>query len=303
MRRAEQPVLHVTRPIGQRSLDGRQFSVHVLLAELLKHRPSFRQPAALHQAPRAFGNAENQEEENRRRKCQQPEHPPPCHVGIEMLGDVIIRDVGQHDPDHDIELIHHHQPPAQPRRRNLGNVHRRDHRHAADGQPAEEPGEKKLPPVPRQAASQGRDEKEYGQQEQRFLRPQTSDGLPMANDPMSVPSMANATVTPSQSSFRWKTSCSALFAPEMTAVSKPKIKPPSAAMIAPRMSTPCRKEVGWLPTCLAMLFVQCGMRRLVGGERAAECACPKTTPCFVVQPSRLPRQAGRLHQELFSDRH
>ena len=54
-------------------------------------------------------------------------------------------------------------------RRNLGNVQRRDHRRAADGQPADEAGNQELPPVLRQAATGRRHEIAGGQHKQDIL--------------------------------------------------------------------------------------------------------------------------------------
>ena len=65
-----------------------------------------------------------------------------------------------------------------------------------------------------------------------LLRPQTSAGLPAKMDPMIVPIRAMATVNPRKFSFRRKMDLRAPVVPDMTAVSKPKRKPPRAATIA-----------------------------------------------------------------------
>ena len=62
-------------------------------------------------------------------------------------------------------------------------------------------------------------------------RPYLSPGTPPKIAPMMVPHRALETVTPSMASERWKISFSAEVAPAITAVSKPKSRPPRAATI------------------------------------------------------------------------
>jgi hypothetical protein len=63
------------------------------------------------------------------------------------------------------------------------------------------------------------------------LRPNFSVGLPELIDPIIVPIRATATVKPNRKSPRLNTCSNDEIVPEMTAVSKPNKKPPSAATI------------------------------------------------------------------------
>ena len=60
--------------------------------------------------------------------------------------------------------------------------------------------------------------------------PQASEGRPAAIEPTTVPINAEATVNPSQKSLSSKTFLSWSVVPWMTIVSKPKSRPPRAAM-------------------------------------------------------------------------
>src|SRR5579883_1492013 len=60
-------------------------------------------------------------------------------------------------------------------------------------------------------------------------RPNRSPTYPASPAPMIVPQSAQDTVTPSVAGLRWKTWVSAWVVPAMTAVSKPKSRPPRAA--------------------------------------------------------------------------
>lgn len=70
-----------------------------------------------------------------------------------------------------------------------------------------------------------------------FLRPNMSVSLPAHRAPTMVPISAIATVKPRPLLERWKTSFSASVVPEITAVSNPKISPPSEATIALRTTS------------------------------------------------------------------
>jgi len=60
--------------------------------------------------------------------------------------------------------------------------------------------------------------------------------------PKIVPIVAMATKKPLPNSLRWKTSFRVSVAPEMTAVSNPKIRPPIAATTALRMTSGVMRE-------------------------------------------------------------
>ncbi len=81
-----------------------------------------------------------------------------------------------------------------------------------------------------------------------LLRPQKSAGLPAKIDPTIVPIKAMATVKPREFSFRPYVVLSASVVPEMTAVSKPKRKPPRAAT----MALPIRAGDGANADCAAV---------------------------------------------------
>ena len=69
-----------------------------------------------------------------------------------------------------------------------------------------------------------------------FLRPYLSAGIPAVRAPRMVPMSAVATVNPRPAGLRLNSWASATVVPEITAVSKPKIRPPSEATIALRMT-------------------------------------------------------------------
>jgi hypothetical protein len=66
------------------------------------------------------------------------------------------------------------------------------------------------------------------------LRPSESAGFSITTEPTIVPMSADATVKPSQNSSNPKSCWMAFSAPEITAVSKPKRRPPKAATAAER---------------------------------------------------------------------
>jgi len=69
-----------------------------------------------------------------------------------------------------------------------------------------------------------------------FFRPYFSAGRPAINEPSIVPNKADETVKPCHVSDNDHNSCMDLSTPEITAVSKPKRKPPSAATIELRVA-------------------------------------------------------------------
>src|SRR2546422_6841621 len=95
------------------------------------------------------------------------------------------------------------------------------------------------PPMKRNATSEGqfhaaaqpRAETKYKMAMSRRLsrRPSLSPGNPASIDPMTVPQRALATVMPNIPGESWKVCLRAPVVPEMTAVSKPNRRPPSAA--------------------------------------------------------------------------
>ena len=83
-------------------------------------------------------------------------------------------------------------------------------------------------------------------------RPNRSPGMLASIAPMIVPHRAMATVKPSEAGVRWYRFTSALVAPAMTAVSKPKSSPPSAATIVLLTSSALRWPL--LPLLDALLM-------------------------------------------------
>jgi hypothetical protein len=69
-----------------------------------------------------------------------------------------------------------------------------------------------------------------------WFRPQALAGQLTSTEPTIVPTSALATVNPSEKLLSWKTFVSASVVPEMTAVSKPKSRPPREATIVLKRS-------------------------------------------------------------------
>ena len=78
----------------------------------------------------------------------------------------IVREVGEQDPQNDVELGDRHQPAPERGGGDLRDVHRRDDRGPADAQAAEEAEDEKRGPAPGQSAPDRRDEVEESDGEQ-----------------------------------------------------------------------------------------------------------------------------------------
>src|SRR5690606_19961394 len=71
-----------------------------------------------------------------------------------------------------------------------------------------------------------------------ILRPYLSAGTPPYRAPMTVPMRAMETVSPCSKGLEFQSTCRVCSAPEITAVSKPKRKPPRAAEMDQRKIFP-----------------------------------------------------------------
>ena len=98
-----------------------------------------------------------------------PQHPSPFRSTQIHLGDQVVRQERDKNAQHNVELLGRHKTPAKPRRRDLGDVQRRDDRRTADRQSTQQPeGEKRIP-IPCQSAAQRPNKIEDGQDHERPL--------------------------------------------------------------------------------------------------------------------------------------
>ena len=115
------------------------------------------------------------------------------------------------------------------------------------------------------------------------LRPKRSARLPATMAPQIVPMVAMATIMPSPKEDRAYSSVSFSSAPEMTAVSKPKSRPPREATMALRM-TRGGMDVFCADDFVVMLAPHCG-----DGARVA----PRTLAVLRCEPKKLIGQTIR----------
>ena len=111
--------------------------------------------------------------------------------------------VGEQNPRDHVELEESHQPSALIGRRDLGNVHRPDHRRSPNRQPADESEEQQRRPIPGQRASQRRKpgRRWPGCADCRAC-PRRSPGMLAARAPITVPHKAIDTVSPNPADVR-----------------------------------------------------------------------------------------------------
>ena len=132
------------------------------------------QPAGTFGNPQAHGGV------NEGRKGFDAQHPPP---GVRAdAGQQCVRQKGDQNAEHDVELKQSGQPTATGGRCDFGDVQRRGHRRDADPQSADEPRDHEGVHVGRQSRPDGRDEVEHADPQQRFLaaevigRPASDEG-------------------------------------------------------------------------------------------------------------------------------
>ena len=148
--------------------------------------------------------------------------------------DIEIRHVGQQDAEDDVDLKCSHQPAAPFRRSNLRNVHGSEHGAAANAEAADDAKEKQGIPIPRKRAANGRDYVRHGENAQGVAMADALAWMPANIAPMTVPINALETVKPKLTAAECENCVSMCVVPAMTAVSKPKSRPPRAPTNVPR---------------------------------------------------------------------
>ena len=130
----------------QRGVDFREHDFRfVRVGELGEHFARLLVLALEHEAARRFRNEEQQQHEDAGRNGAAGQHPAPAFgvhpvrvtVAAELL-DEVVHEVRHRDAADDRDLLVGHQRAALGRRRDLGDVHRREHRGEADAHAAEE---------------------------------------------------------------------------------------------------------------------------------------------------------------------
>src|SRR4051812_16590510 len=134
-------------------------------------------------------------------------------------------------------------------------------------------------------------------------RPNRSLGAPAAREPTIVPIRALATVNPSSPPERPKTRFRASVVPEMTAVSKPKRKPPRAAttVLSSRRRPPAAVRVGasssGVSRCMAILS---GMKEIQGQSTGGDAG--RADGRFFGMPGEFEGKAERLGDQAGQER-
>ena len=136
--------------------------------------------SAQHQPARTFGNKEDDDEENQRRKGFGPQHAPPHFIdedpphprrfetgGLSHAEQQVIDRIGRQKSHRDCQLVKRDQHAPAARRRHLGDVKRRDDRNDADAQPAHDPVDDQLREIGAKGASHGRHREQHGRNEHR----------------------------------------------------------------------------------------------------------------------------------------
>ncbi|MPM87559.1 hypothetical protein SDC9_134659 [bioreactor metagenome] len=203
-----------------------------------------------HQPARSLGNGEQQQDEDRRRRGHHAEHPAPSGLFGDDLADDEVAQVGEQDAEHDIELDEADQAAALGRRGDLSGVDRCTHARHADADTAEEPEEHEDVVTEGAFGCQGgpqrTDEVEGTDDEQHLAAAVLVGELPGEIAPTMVPMVAIATVKPRPLEVRLYTRSREVVVPEITAVSKPKIKPPMEATMALRMTSELAPALCWV---------------------------------------------------------
>ena len=157
------------------------------------------------------------------------ELPAPLRVAESHGADHVIREIRQQDAEHDIELEQPDQPAAPLRRRDLRDVHRPQHRRAADPQAADEARKHQRIPVQRERATERRDQIQHRHDAQAGAPAVPVAGNAGEHRAQNRAPTARATRSSRAPVGQGICALRAPVAPAITAVSKPNSSPPSAA--------------------------------------------------------------------------
>src|SRR5581483_11867522 len=94
--------------------------------------------------------------------------PPPLRRAEVERADHVVRNVGNHHAEYDVELEGSHKPSAPLGRSQLRDVHRTEHRRRTDAEPSDEAEKYKGVPIPCEVASTGRAQKKRCRNAQRL---------------------------------------------------------------------------------------------------------------------------------------
>ncbi len=110
----------------ERSLDVREllFDAGTVESDLREDRPRLINSAPGHEPSGALGRGKQEKEKQGRRNYLDSQHPAPFRITQIQLGDQVVRQERGENAQHDVELLNCHKTAAQPRRRDLSDVHR-----------------------------------------------------------------------------------------------------------------------------------------------------------------------------------
>jgi hypothetical protein len=157
-----------------------------------------------------------------RRHSREPEHQAPVLRRREDRVD----DVGEQNPPDDHQLVERRDPPALFRRGDLREVERHNHRGSADGEAEDEPRGDEDTDGRGERREQRADGEHGGRDHDQ--QPRRSDSRPADAEPTVAPSNRAATIAPWRNDVSMKSFGMNRIAPEMTPVSYPNRRPPSA---------------------------------------------------------------------------
>ena len=125
-----------TGVLDERRLDLLERRVGIAAAEPLEKRERFRIAVLEHEKARCFRHQQHEEDEQGRRDRGRGEHVAPAVIHEEIVVakrlHEVVHEIDEVDADDDGDLLQGDEQPARRRRRDLGDVHRRQHRGHAD---------------------------------------------------------------------------------------------------------------------------------------------------------------------------
>ncbi|MEJ1968943.1 MAG: hypothetical protein WDN03_10000 [Rhizomicrobium sp.] len=122
--------------LDQGRLDLRQRGVGIAAAQTPQQRQRLGGAVLQHQVARRLGHDQHEDDQQRRGDRGRGQHVAPAQIHQEIVVahrlDEIVHEIDEVDADHDGDLLEGHKQPAGRGRRDLGDVHRRQHRGHAD---------------------------------------------------------------------------------------------------------------------------------------------------------------------------
>src|SRR6185437_15213966 len=125
-----------------------QFRLEIFFTAQLQNVSCFVDAALFHEPARAAWDAEEHPKKQSCRNRRDAQFPTPFRQPELHLPDHEIREVSEQYSEHNVELEEAHEAAAPLRGSDFGNIHRSEHRRAADAEAANEPESDERIPVP-----------------------------------------------------------------------------------------------------------------------------------------------------------